>query len=76
MPRRISRRLVWSDKPPSRRLSLVCTLHVLVALANLPAWIEDGGQQGVEIGPLVGGEIGADVAALVEYSQTGGAARR
>ena len=41
-------------------------LHVLVALANLPAWVEDGGQQGVEIGPLVGGEIGADVAALVE----------
>ena len=57
----------WSGrtKNSSRRPSSL-HLHVLVALANLPAWVEDGGQQGVEIGPLVGGEIGADIAALVE----------
>ena len=47
---------------------------MIVALANLPAWVEDGGEQRVEVSSLVGGEIGPDVAALVEQLVTGGAA--
>ena len=73
----------FSTMPPasSRTISSIACLAALepggvkgVALPDLQAGVDDGGQPEVEIGALVGSQLRPDVAAGVEERVAGGAA--